>query len=108
MKVRRTNHFTRAYTKAPREIQAAFDKQLRFLLQNLRHPSLHAKKYDEGKDWWQARVTQDWRFYFTIAADTYILEDIIRHPKQLSTWCAATRFHPSEPSIFSSKDEPGR
>jgi hypothetical protein len=51
------------------------------LLQNLRHPSLHAKKYDEGKDRWQARVNQDWRFYFVIQDDTYILQDITRHPK---------------------------
>ena len=81
MKVQRTSHFTRAYSKAPTEIQAAFDKQSLFLLQNLLHPSLHAKKYDEGKDRWQARVTRDWRFFFTIDGDTYILQDITRHPK---------------------------
>jgi plasmid maintenance system killer protein len=32
----------------------------------LLHPSLHAKKYDEENDVWQARVNKDWRFYFTI------------------------------------------
>jgi hypothetical protein len=42
---------------------------------------LRAKKYDEGKDRWQARVTRDWRFYFLIEGDTYILQDITRHPK---------------------------
>ena len=51
------------------------------MLQNLRHPSLHAKKYDEGKDRWQARVNQDWCFYFVIQDDTCILLDITRHPK---------------------------
>ena len=81
MKIRRTTHFERAYSKAPQEIQAAFDKQSLLLLQNLRHPSLRAKKYDEGKDRWQARVTKGWRFYFIIDGDTYILQDIIRHPK---------------------------
>jgi hypothetical protein len=45
------------------------------------HPSLHAKKYDEGKDRWQARVTKDWPVYFLIQDDTYILQDITRHPK---------------------------
>ena len=35
---------------------------------------------NEAEDKWQARVTRDWRFYFTIEGDTYIL-DIIRHPK---------------------------
>ena len=81
MRLRWTSHFTRAYVKAPNEIQAAFDKQSLLLLQNLRHPSLRAKKYDEGKDRWQARVTKDWRFYFFIQDDTYLLQDITRHPK---------------------------
>ena len=47
-------HFIRSYNKAPREIQAAFDKQSALLLHNLRHPSLRAKKYGEAGDLWQA------------------------------------------------------
>jgi hypothetical protein len=27
------------------------------------------------------RVTKDWRLYFLIEEDTYILQDITRHPK---------------------------
>ena len=50
MKLRWTSHFARAYAKAPEGIQTAFGKQSLLLLQNLRHPSLRAKKYDEGKD----------------------------------------------------------
>jgi len=81
MKLRWTPRFARAYGKAPREIQRAFDKQSFLLLQSLRHPSLRAKKYDERAGLWQARVTRDWRFYFLIDEDEYILQDIIRHPK---------------------------
>jgi hypothetical protein len=81
MNIRRTTHFDRAYSIAPADIQAAFNKQVALLLQDLRHPSLHAKKYDEGRDRWQARVTRDWRFYFRVEDDTYILLDIIPHPK---------------------------
>ena len=40
-------------------------KQSSFLLQNLHPPSLRAKKYDESKDRWQARVNDDWRFLFS-------------------------------------------
>jgi plasmid maintenance system killer protein len=65
MKVLRTTHFERSYAKAPHAIQKAFDKQSSFLLQNLHHPSLRAKKYDESKDRWQARVNDDWRFLFS-------------------------------------------
>jgi len=45
-------------------VRKAFFKQAAFLERNLQHPSLHAKKYDEKSDLWQARVNQDWRFYF--------------------------------------------
>ena len=62
-------------------MQRAFDKQARLLAQNLRHPSLRAKKYDEPNDLWQARVNQDWRFYFQIRGDTYVIVTIVRHPK---------------------------
>ena len=81
MKLLRTNHFVRNYSKAPKEIQRAFDKQLLLLLQNLRHPSLRAKKYDEATGVWQARVNRDWRFYFVIQDDAYTLTSIIPHPK---------------------------
>ena len=33
------------------------------LADNLQHPSLHAKKYDESTGLWQARVNRSWRFY---------------------------------------------
>jgi mRNA-degrading endonuclease RelE of RelBE toxin-antitoxin system len=81
MKLQWTSHFVRAYSRTPKEIQQAFDKQSLLLVENPRHPSLHVKKYDEGKGRWQARVTRDWRFYFRIQNDTYILLDIIPHPK---------------------------
>ena len=81
MRLLRTTHFVRNYSKAPKEIQRAFDKQSLLLLQDLHHPSLRAKKYDEANQLWQARVNRDWRFYFTIKNDTYIITSIIPHPK---------------------------
>ena len=81
MRLRYSERFLRSYEAAPRNAQRAFDKQAKFLVENLRHPSLHAKKYDEARGLWQARVTQAWRFYFTIERDTYFLHDIISHPK---------------------------
>lgn len=66
---------------APPNVRRAFEKQMRFLVSNLLHPSLRAKKYDQEADLWQARVNREWRFYFTIAGDTYVIEDVIAHPK---------------------------
>jgi plasmid maintenance system killer protein len=62
-------------------VQRAFIKQINFLARNLQHPSLHAKKYDESRDIWQARVNDDWRFFFRIEKDTYVILDVIAHPK---------------------------
>jgi len=66
---------------APPNVRRAFEKQLRFLASNLLHLSLRAKKYGESANLWQARVNRNWRFYFTIAGDTYHIEDVIAHPK---------------------------
>ena len=65
----------------PPGVRKALFKQGKFLEQNLRHPSLRAKKYDEGQDLWQARVNKDWRLYFLIRDDIYYIVDIIPHPK---------------------------
>jgi len=38
------------YIDAPPAVRKAFDKQAKLLLENLRHPSLRAKKYDESRN----------------------------------------------------------
>jgi hypothetical protein len=81
MKIRYSLRAAKAYSTAPPHVQKAFLKQVGFLVQNLNHPSLRAKKYDESKDRWQARINRDWRFYFNIENDTYVVLDIIPHPK---------------------------
>jgi len=73
--------FADQLANAPPEVQRAFARQLAHLLRDLRHPGLYAKKYDEARDLWQARITRDWRFYFRIERDIYILETVIAHPK---------------------------
>ena len=81
MKLRLTPTAVKSYIAAPASVQKAFDKQTRLLTDNLHHPSLHAKKYDEASGIWQARVNRDWRLYFTIEGDTYVIHKLIPHPK---------------------------
>ncbi|MBI3896505.1 MAG: hypothetical protein HY313_11305 [Acidobacteria bacterium] len=69
------------YAALSAERKVKFDKQVGFLLTNLRHPSLRAKKYDKAKDVWQARLDADYRFYFRIEGDAYHILSIIPHPK---------------------------
>jgi mRNA-degrading endonuclease RelE of RelBE toxin-antitoxin system len=71
----------RDYDSLSPTLQASVDKQLAFLLTNLRHPSVRAKKFDERRDIWQGRITRDYRFYFRIRGDTYEITSIKKHPK---------------------------
>jgi mRNA interferase RelE/StbE len=66
---------------APLPVQKAFIKQINYLVRNLNHPSLRAKKFDEARGRWQPRVNDDWRFYFTIERDTYRISEAVPHPK---------------------------
>lgn len=75
----RTPQFNRALNKLSPQIQRACVKQLRYLQSDIRHPSLRAKKYDEGTGIWQARVTDNVRLYFAIIEDTYLLLTIEKH-----------------------------
>ena len=70
-----------ALKAAPLPVRKAFSKQVSLLAGNLNHPSLHAKKFDEANDIWQARVNKSWRFYFVILDDTCVVLDVIAHPK---------------------------
>ena len=79
MRLRFTQRADKDYADLPANIRKALAKQLGFLLVDLRHPSLHAKKYSEGEDIWQGRVTRGWRFYFKMEGDEYIVLSIIPH-----------------------------
>ncbi len=76
-----TERFRRSYDSAPEAIRRATDRAITKLLADLRHPSLHTKKYDEARDVWQGRVNRAWRFYFKIEGHRYYLLDVTVHPK---------------------------
>ena len=73
-----THHFKRNFKRFPKDIQEKFEKQIKLLSSDINHPSLQVKKY--GKVW-QARVDRNFRFYFLITKDSYILLEIKHHPK---------------------------
>lgn len=81
MRVLYTARFRISYDESPRMVQKAFDKQIQFLLKDIRYSSLRAKKYGVSGDVWQARVNRSWRFYFNIKDGVYYILDISPHPK---------------------------
>ena len=82
MKALYSDAVNEALENAPDPVRKAFFKQVALLVQNIHHPSLRAKKYDEANDRWQARVNKNWRFYFKIIGDTYYILQLIPHPKK--------------------------
>jgi len=81
MTVRFTERADKDYAALSAIVRRAFGKQLVFLLENPRHPSLRAKKLEGHDDLWQARVNRSWRFYFKIEGDEYAIIAIVPHPK---------------------------
>jgi len=80
MRIEYSDRFRSEYALCPPIVRKACDKQLGFLKNSLNHPSLHAKKYDESLNLWQARVTLNWRLYFTIEGGAYRLHKLTAHP----------------------------
>jgi mRNA interferase RelE/StbE len=81
MKLDYTRSALASLKNLPSPVRKAFYKQAHYLLENLSHPSLRAKKFSESEDIWQARINKDWRFYFKIEGDTYTIVRIVPHPK---------------------------
>lgn len=79
MRIEHTKQMRRAIQKFPKQIQDIFYKQVEYLAHDIRHPSLRAKKYDESRGIWQARVNKNVRFYFRIEGDMYLLLNIRKH-----------------------------
>jgi mRNA-degrading endonuclease RelE of RelBE toxin-antitoxin system len=81
MRVVLTSRAARDLDGLPPRIQSTARKQLELLAQNIRHPSLRAKKYPESEDLWQGRLDRAYRFYFRIVGDEYRITTIVPHPK---------------------------
>jgi len=62
MEIRFLEQAVRQYKKLPHQLQKKTDKQLLFLRDNLKHPSLNVKKM-EGEEKYEARV--DWHYRLT-------------------------------------------
>jgi mRNA-degrading endonuclease RelE of RelBE toxin-antitoxin system len=81
MRIKLSETAIKQYEKLSPGLRTKVDKQFTYLLNDVRHPSLHAKKYQGHTDLWQARIDRDWRFYFFIVEPHYVIVSVIKHPK---------------------------
>jgi len=74
----RTEPFKRDFRRLPEAIKRRTEAALRLLMSNPHHPSLRVKKV-RGEiikgygNIFEGRITRDYRFFFLIATDAYIL-----------------------------------
>ena len=79
MQLIQTTHFKRDYKKLPASIQKRTDEKLKFLVQNVSHPSLRVKRVQKYKSVFEGRVTKDYRFFFQTTTEGYILLRVDKH-----------------------------
>lgn len=79
MKITRTDPFKKDFKKLPKEIRIKTEQSLRFLVENIHHPSLRARKMEGVRDIWEASVTMQYRITFEIRKDAYVLRRIGTH-----------------------------
>jgi mRNA interferase RelE/StbE len=81
----RTDRFKKSYKRLPISIKKKVKRQLKFLAEDTRHPSLYTKKVRGSGNIWEARVDFHHRMTFRIANDRIILRgvgphDVLRRP----------------------------
>ena len=79
MKIKAYHRFKKAYSTLPHDVQVKVDRQLKMLLEDMRHPSLHTKKIKGRIGIWEARVDFHYRFTFEIIEDSLFLRVVGNH-----------------------------
>lgn len=79
MRLTRVDSFRRSYKKLPEFVKKKADRILILLAEDLRHPSIRAKKIQGADDIWEGRIDRFHRFTFEIKSDEIILRSIGPH-----------------------------
>jgi len=72
-----SRRFRREYLSLPKEVQQAFDENLKLFLQDMSHPPLRVKRIQGTKDRWKGSVTKKPRFTFQFSDETILFRAII-------------------------------
>jgi len=79
MQLIQTTHFKRDYKKLPSSIQKRTDEKLKLLIQNISYPSLRVKRVQKYKGVFEGSITKDYRFFFQITTEGFILLRAEKH-----------------------------
>jgi len=79
MRILFTGPGVRMYGRLPLAIRKKVDRQLHQLAQDLRHPSVHAKKMSSVGDIWEGRIDDNHRLTFQIVEDAIVVRKVGTH-----------------------------
>jgi mRNA-degrading endonuclease RelE of RelBE toxin-antitoxin system len=74
-----TEQFEQAYEKLTQAEKRSVRKALTLLGDNPKHPSLHVKKMEGGRNIWEARPSQRLRMTFEMAGATIFMRNVGEH-----------------------------
>lgn len=83
MKVILSEKLKKHFKRLPKHIKIKTNRQFLALSQNLRHPSIRAKKIEGFSDVWEGRIDRFYRFIFTIEKDTITIIRVGPHDEGL-------------------------
>jgi mRNA interferase RelE/StbE len=79
VKIRLTETFRKDYRRLPKSIREKADKQLRFLSDNPKHPSLKIHRIEGAHGFWEFYVDRSYRCVYTLESDAAVLRYIGPH-----------------------------
>ena len=79
MEINILESFREDYKRLPKNIQAKADKQLRFLIENPKHPSLKVHRIEGTHGFWEFYVDRSYRCVYTQEGDVAVLRYIGPH-----------------------------
>ena len=80
-KIAKDDNFDKYYKVLPAHIKRKFEKQVRILLKNPKHPSLKIHRFESIKNLWEFYVDDYYRCLFSMEGNIYSLKWVGTHPQ---------------------------
>jgi hypothetical protein len=79
MRLIRTDRLLEDYRRLLPQVRKQADRKLRYLADNVAHPSLRAKRVRKHEEAYEGSINMDYRFLLLITTGGYVLLRIGRH-----------------------------
>jgi mRNA interferase RelE/StbE len=74
-----TERFKKNFKALTHDVQTRFEEKLALFLENPKHPSLNIHRYSGFHDVWEAYISKQYRFTFSVTKESIIFRNIGPH-----------------------------